>query len=52
MLQVGETYLKKYRVLGLLGKGGMGQVYLAENINVGNNGPLKRFCLLNNGPST
>lgn len=43
MLQTGEVVFDKYRVLGLLGKGGMGNVYLAENINVGNKWAIKEI---------
>ncbi len=43
MLKIGEVVFDKYRVLKLLGKGGMGSVYLAENINVGNLWAIKEI---------
>ncbi|MEW6573234.1 MAG: tetratricopeptide repeat protein [Bacillota bacterium] len=43
MLKIGEVVFEKYRVLKLLGQGGMGRVYLAENINVGNMWAIKEI---------
>lgn len=43
MLNTGDTLDQKYRVIGLLGKGGMGNVYLAENMNVGNRWAVKEI---------
>lgn len=43
MIQVGDMVLDKYHILRLLGKGGMGSVFLAENINVGNLWAIKEI---------
>lgn len=43
MLKTGEIAFGKYRILQLLGKGGMGRVYLAENVNVGNKWAIKEI---------
>jgi serine/threonine-protein kinase len=43
VLKIGEIVFDKYRVLKLLGQGGMGRVYLAENINVGNLWAIKEI---------
>lgn len=45
MLKVGEIYFEKYKVVGKLGAGGMGSVYLVENINVGNLWAIKEISL-------
>ena len=36
MIEIGSILDKRYRILKLIGKGGMGQVFLAENIKLGN----------------
>lgn len=48
MLPIGTIAFGKYRILGFLGKGGMGSVYLAENINVGNKWAIKEIMLTSN----
>jgi len=43
VLRVEEIAFEKYRVIKLLGEGGMGTVYLAENVNVGNKWAIKEI---------
>lgn len=50
MLNIGELFFEKYRVVQFLGKGGMGSVYLAENINVGNLWAIKEINYTAGGP--
>ncbi|MEA4924008.1 MAG: protein kinase [Syntrophomonadaceae bacterium] len=50
MLKIGDIAFGKYHILGLLGKGGMGSVYLAENINVGNKWAIKEIEIHKNRP--
>ena len=40
-LPVGSTLAAKYRVEALLGQGGMGAVYLAENLDIGRKVAIK-----------
>lgn len=40
---VGSIYFGKYRILEEIGKGGMSQVFLAENIKLGNKWAIKRI---------
>lgn len=41
---IGEVYFDKYKVLSLLGEGGMSRVYLVENTKLGNNWAIKQVC--------
>lgn len=50
MLKIGEIAFGKYRILSFLGKGGMGSVYLAENINVGNKWAIKEIMVSKSKP--
>ncbi|MDD3889622.1 MAG: protein kinase [Syntrophomonadaceae bacterium] len=50
MLKIGEFVFGKYRIIDLLGKGGMGSVYLAENINVGNKWAIKEIVVSQSRP--
>jgi len=50
MLKIGEIAFGKYRILSFLGKGGMGSVYLSENINVGNKWAIKEIAISKNRP--
>ncbi len=43
MLNIGDILDGKYRLIDLLGKGGMGYVYLAENIKIGNRWAIKEI---------
>jgi len=45
MLNIGDVLEEKYRITGLLGKGGTGHVYLAENIRLGNEWAVKEVGL-------
>jgi serine/threonine protein kinase len=42
LLQLNEVFDGKYKILKILGKGGMGEVYLAQNINLGTLWAIKR----------
>ncbi len=48
MLNIGDVLDNKYRVVSLLGKGGMGYVYLAENIKLGNKWAVKEVTVSKN----
>lgn len=41
-MEIGKVYFDKYRILELLGEGGTSQVYLAENIRLGNRWAIKK----------
>ncbi|MHB9093932.1 MAG: protein kinase domain-containing protein [Eubacteriales bacterium] len=45
MLHIGDILEEKYRVIGFLGKGGTGRVYLAENVKLGNHWAVKEIDL-------
>jgi len=45
MLKTGDTLEDKYRIVNLLGNGGWGYVYLAENIRLGNRWAIKEIDL-------
>ena len=41
-MKIGEVYFNKFLVKSLIGEGGSGQVFLAENIKLGNNWAIKK----------
>lgn len=45
MLKAGDILDERYRIIGLLGQGAWGCVYLAENINLGNRWAIKEIDL-------
>ena len=45
MLNTGDIFDDKYRIIKMLGKGGTGQVYLAENVRIGNYWAIKEVDL-------
>ena len=40
---INKIYFGKYKILALIGKGGMSTVFLAENIKLGNKWAIKRI---------
>lgn len=47
-MELGRVYFDKYRILEVLGKGGTSNVYLAENIKIGNKWAIKKVRNENN----
>ena len=43
MIAIGSTLDDRYKILALIGKGGMGRVFLAENIKLGNKWAIKEI---------
>lgn len=41
-MELGRVYFEKYRILEILGQGGTSNVYLAENIKIGNKWAIKK----------
>lgn len=49
-MQIGSVFHGKYKILGQIGKGGMGEVYLAENTSLGTKWAIKRIYKNPNSP--
>jgi len=47
-MELGRVYFEKYKVLDVLGQGGTSNVYLAENIKIGNKWAIKKVTYENN----
>lgn len=50
MLEVNQIFSEKYKILHVIGKGGMGRVYLAEHITLKNKWAVKEMLFDLNGP--